>query len=516
MAIYETINLGFSNEKYEKEMKKAIEKFKLNEDYEEYELLKLERRKKDKKLIARYKHSCGCEFHLVQSKFNNDHSRCPDCSQNKKITYEEIKKVVEDETDFEYKLLSDDFKCVRDMIKIKHDVPECGKEYTVAIRKFKEGNRCNCNRKRIYKERTEMTDEKYTKRIEEMTNGEYIKTGIYVNHNTPFKVKHIKCGYEWDICGYDFVYNGHRCPKCFRKRSNMENELVDFIKQYYPDVETNYRPDFLKGKEIDIFIKELSIGIEFNGLYWHSEEGSRGKCNKDFHLNKLELCNKNMIRLIYIDEEEWRDKTEIVKSKLRHILQRNTNEKIYARKCTIQEIDSKTRCNFLNKHHIQGSDRANISLGLFHDKELVSVISFVKPRKALNGNTNKYDYELSRFASHIDYNVIGAFSKLLSYFSKNYEFKKLITYADRNWSIGNLYSKNGWVELKSSSPSYSYINKNNKLLKKEFRFKYRKQRLKELFPDIYNENKSEREIMNEAGYLRYWNCGNLVFEYTKK
>ena len=38
--------------------------------------------------------------------------------------------------------------------------------------------------------------------------------------------------------------------------------------------------NILNGKEIDIFIPKLKIGVEYNGLYWHSEANSKGKLYK--------------------------------------------------------------------------------------------------------------------------------------------------------------------------------------------------------------------------------------------
>ena len=73
-----------------------------------------------------------------------------------------------------------------------------------------------------------------------------------------------------------------------------------------------------------------------------------------------------------------------------------------------------------------------------------------------NGNSI-YDYELSRYATTSQYRIIGGFSKLLSYFKNNYKWSKLITYADKRWSNGDLYKKTGWNLIRISKPSYSYI-----------------------------------------------------------
>ena len=100
------------------------------------------------------------------------------------------------------------------------------------------------------------------------------------------------------------------------------------------------------------------------------------------------------------------------------------------------------------------------------------------------------------------------------YFERNYEWNNLITYADLRWSVGNLYLKNGFRLDHTSEPSYSYFDGVN--IRRYNRFKFRKQELKKLFPEIYSDDKTEFQIMNEAGYLKIYDCGNMVFYYNKK
>ena len=249
-----------------------------------------------------------------------------------------------------------------------------------------------------------------------------------------------------------------------------------------------------------------------NGNYWHSEKYK----GKKYHLDKTILSESKGIRLIQIMDDEWMNKKDIVKSKICHILNINRNlTKIYARKCFIKEITAKEKKDFLNKNHIQGSDSSCINLGLFtkDNNTLISVMTFCKPRKSLGQNSNKYDYELSRFASDINYVVVGGFSKLFSFFKNNYDWKKIITYADRRWSQGNVYLKNGWIHTHDSKPNYWYVDKNLKT--RHHRYNFRKQVLKDKFPNIFDSNLTEFEIMDKTKYFRVWDCGNMVFEYVK-
>ena len=189
------------------------------------------------------------------------------------------------------------------------------------------------------------------------------------------------------------------------------------------------------------------------------------------------------------------------------------NKKIPARKTIFREISSSEEREFLNENHIQGFAISSCRYGLYYNDELVSVISFIKGRKNV-GDLNSV--ELLRFASKKGYTIQGGFSKLMKncvpLLSKKYEdLCKIKTYADYSISNANVYLKNGFEFLKMSKPSHTYYH--NK--KKVNRYSYRKSELKKLFPEYYDDNLSEFEIINKIGSIkRVWNCGNIVLEYN--
>lgn len=332
---------------------------------------------------------------------------------------------------------------------------------------------------------------------------------FYKNNKTPIKIKHFSCGNIFDSIPGNFLSLNNRCPFCALKgKSNKEIEVLEFIKSIYLDtIIHNYK---LENTEIDIFIPEKKIGFEYNGLYWHSEHNGK---DKYYHLNKTKLMEKHGYRLIHIFEDEWLNKQEIVKSKITHILRKNNDEKIYARKCDIRIITEKEKNSFLEENHIQGSDTSSIKLGLFLKNQLVSVMTFSKPRSGIGKNTGKKDtYELVRFASLKDKLIIGAFGKLLKYFLDNYPFERIITYADRRWSVdNNIYEKLKFKCINATLPNYWYADRNLRY----HRYGFRKQVLKKKFPDIYDDNLTEFEIMNQTSFYRIWDCGNFVYEFTK-
>lgn len=288
------------------------------------------------------------------------------------------------------------------------------------------------------------------------------------------------------------------CPKCGNK-TIREDKIYSFLYNYNQNIINNKR--ILDGKELDIFIPEKNIGIEFDGLYWHSNKFK----DKKYHLLKTEQAEKQGIQLIHIFEDEWVNKQEIVKSRLLNIIGK-TPHKIYARKCEIKIVDKKEERDFLNENHIQGYSPSKICLGLYYENELVSLMNFSNLRKNLGQQSKEGYYELLRFCNKLYTNVIGGASKLFKYFIRNIKFISIISYADRRWSIGNLYKQLGFKFISYSQPNYFYI----KGLKRFNRFNFRKDIL---VKQGYDKNKTEFEIMDERKIYRIYDCGTLKFEY---
>jgi len=288
--------------------------------------------------------------------------------------------------------------------------------------------------------------------------------------------------------------NGYGCYKCGNNLSKNEINILNYIKGLgFNPIHKDRR--LLKNKEIDILIPELKIAIEYNGLYWHSEE----YLDIEYHLTKTELCESLGYKLIHVFEDEWLFKQEIVKSRLNNVL--GISNKIPARKCIIKSVDNKTKKEFLEKNHIQGSSKSKVDIGLFFDDELVSIMTFGK-RPVLS----KHEWELIRFCNKLNVSVVGGASKLFKHFIKNYKPNEIVSYADRRWSEGNLYKKLNFSHIHNTKPNYFYvINK-----KRENRFKYQKHKL---IKDGYDENMSEHEIMLSRGIYRVYDSGNMKFIY---
>jgi len=320
----------------------------------------------------------------------------------------------------------------------------------------------------------------------------------YETSRTKLEIICPKHGSFWQIPNSHL--QGQGCPKCINPVSKPEQELFDFLSGYVTCEQSNR--ELLKPSEIDIFIPSLNIAIEYNGLYWHSDK----IVGANYHLDKLNNCNNKGVRLFHLFDDEWRDKKDIVKSRLLNLIGKTPN-KIYARKCEIREVDSKTASKFLDENHIQGKLGSKVKLGLYFKNELVSLMTFGELRKNLGQTAKEGSYELLRFCNKLNTNVVGGASKLLKHFEKTYQPKEIISYADRRWSDGNLYKQLGFVLISVSQPNYFYTKGDVR----ENRFKYRKS---ELVKQGFDPNKTEKQIMEEEGFVRVYDCGTLKFVKT--
>lgn len=288
------------------------------------------------------------------------------------------------------------------------------------------------------------------------------------------------------------------CPKCNHLHlswSSGEREVADYLNSLGIPLTLNSRR-IIKGVEIDMYSEKHKVAIEYDGLYWHSEE--RGK-RKEYHLAKTINAENNGIRLIHIFEDEWVKQKSIVQSRLRVIFGMET-ERYYARKCALKELSSKESQVFLTSHHLQGNCSSSVRYGLFHDDELVAVMTFGKPRFR-----KEYDWELLRYASKGV--VVGGAGKLLKHFKRQHE-GTIISYADKRWSQGGLYRKLGFVQLPDTQPSPSYFKRNT--IDRLNHVRFRKGNLKKELT-AFDAEKSVSENLQENDYLKIWDCGSMVF-----
>ena len=331
---------------------------------------------------------------------------------------------------------------------------------------------------------------------------DYSKT-IYTNSHSKIKIICPEHG-VFEQRAYEHL-QGRGCPKCSHICSKSEQDLGNFIQEICGEISIKNK-NVLNGRELDIYIPEKKVAIEYDGLIWHSEKFGK---DHNYHLSKTLECEKLGIRLIHIFEDEWLEHKEIVKTKLKHILGYDTGlSKVYARKCLVKEIDTRMAKEFFEQNHIQGFSKSSVYLGCFYNSELVSAMSF----KICKNGSDKW--ELTRFATDITKHCVGVGGKLFKYFVRNYNPSEVKSFADRRWSTTlqeNLYDKIGFKFDGVLRPDYRYVINGKRIHK----FDCRKARLlKKYGGNFLNNDMTEHEMCQKLKFYRIYDCGLIKYKWV--
>lgn len=323
-----------------------------------------------------------------------------------------------------------------------------------------------------------------------------------------------KCGMTTESSDSILIYTDRAyrgltpCLHCLpyhSTESGEERQLKEYIASIYDGPITKLNRSNCDGKyEYDIYLEDLKIAFEYNGLYYHSLEMKNN--DKDYHLKKTLYGNEHGFRVVHIFSDDWIHKSDIVKSRIASMLGLS-EYRIFARKCKLEHlVDSSVVNSFMIENHIQGACSFSQAYGLYYEETLVAVMTFGRSR------FNSSDIELLRYCSIKGTNVVGGASKLFKYYlANNPDVKKVISYSDIAWNTGTLYTNLGFRLVSCSKPSYSYVKSNGDGIR-ENRMKFQKDKLVKAGAD---PNKTEYEIMKDLGYFQVYNCGMMKFVYER-
>lgn len=321
--------------------------------------------------------------------------------------------------------------------------------------------------------------------------------GTYDGQPIYYKCKCLRCGNIIEIAPHNHNY---RCVHCYGKNaisSFGEKELLSFVKSVYNDIVEENTRRVIGPLELDIFIPEKNLAIEFDGDYWHSELFK----DKQYHKQKSIACEEKGVHLIHISEYEWVNNKDKLKSIIKSFLVQDSI-RVFARKCNVKEITPQESAAFCRENHQQGSVGAAVHLGLFYEGQLIEVETFGKPRFS-----KKYEWELVRECSKSGVSVVGGKSKLFKHFVKVYSPKSIVSYCDAAFFSGDSYLKCGMQLEAWNDPGYVWVKGHNKLS----RYECQKHKLVERFPEL--KDFSESEIMHHLGYVKMFDCGQKLFVY---
>lgn len=310
-----------------------------------------------------------------------------------------------------------------------------------------------------------------------------------------------KCGKQFKRLAYIFkneeLYYCNFCENGWN--SKIENEIYEFLIDYVSNIEISNRT-ILNDKEIDLFLPDFNIGIEVNGIYWHSELRGKGR---NYHINKTMESKEKGVSLVHITDTQWKKNQDTVKSLL--LMKIGYIQKKYnARSLTIKEINYTEEKEFFDNNHIQHHRNSSIAYGLFDGNEMISCMSFLK---------HKNYWEILRFSTKNYCICRGAASRLFHHFEINNNPSKTISYSEvslfPNGDENTVYYQLGFYYNGRSNPNYWYFPKNQPSTLFS-RIKFQKHKLKGQL-EHYDDSLSEWENMKLNDYDRYWDCGNWIF-----
>ena len=288
------------------------------------------------------------------------------------------------------------------------------------------------------------------------------------------------------------------------QKSSLEykvRELLDNHNIYYI---SNNRKLTHDKKELDIFIPEFNLAIECNGIWSHSVMNNSSPKSRSYHMDKTKQCRKCNIEVIHLWEDWILGKWDIVESILLNKLKLTKNN-IYARNTIVKELSAKCCNEFMEKNHIQGAtNNSHVRLGLYHEEELVSVMSF---------SLQKEKWILDRFCNILNTNVVGGASKLLKYFISLYHPDSIISFSSNDISDGNLYKVLGFETDYKYQPSYWYFRPGS--LQRDHRSGWSKSEIvRKGFKEKVDESWTEFDTMKELGFFCIYDSGQFRWTLT--
>lgn len=293
---------------------------------------------------------------------------------------------------------------------------------------------------------------------------------------------------------------------CPRGQSTSGTFLENIVRYVLDKNGIEYRANVrgLIGKqEIDVYVPSKKIGVECNGVYWHSSDHKP----VEYHKGKWEECRKQDIQLLTFWEDQIRTKIDIIQAILCSKLG-IYDRTVYARSCLIKEIEPTTYKQFCNTYHLQGYVGARICYGLYHGGQLVSVMSFGISR----GRRDK-TWELMRYCVKGGWNIVGGASKLFARFIKEYNPKSIISFSSNDISNGDLYKVLGFRQI-GTSLSYWYVDPIS--MKRYHRSSFTKDRIVRMGWKPNKDGWTESEVMKEHGYIKICDTGQTKWCWSNQ
>ena len=309
----------------------------------------------------------------------------------------------------------------------------------------------------------------------------------------------------------------HGCPECSHHKSKGESAIGKFVGAF-TEVVTRDRA-LIAPKELDIYLPEHNLAIEYCGEYWHAARSIEDEQrSKNRHFDKLKACEAKGIRLLTIYESEWLESPQTIKRLIRNAMGKSKG-KLMARKCVLAPVSNYDAARFYDKYHPQGGGGHGQHYGLYHNGKVVACMRFTFGAND-RGAYAEQMWTLSRYATRVT--VQGGASRLFKAFLDEHPGCDVKSFSDNRYFTGKMYEQLGFKLEETSPPDYQVWHPQLGLMPKTS-WQRRKipTRIREIGSserfDPLHDARSERDMTYLLGARRIFDCGKKrwVFAHSQ-
>jgi hypothetical protein len=339
----------------------------------------------------------------------------------------------------------------------------------------------------------------------------------YVNSQSPVLASCTKHETAFQASPRALMAGENPCPRCNHMKSAPEQQIADFLSKLTTVVQRDRT--IIAPKELDIYLPEHNLAVEFCGMYWHSHGDKEDeKKNKHRHAEKYRLCAERGIRLLTIYETEWAERPRTIKRLLRNAVGRSRG-RLMARKCRLGKPTVQEARAFYESYHPQGGAGAGEHYGLYHRDKLVACMRFTFGGNDRGHGAKERQWTLSRYATRLP--VAGAASRLFKAFVAEHDPPEVKSFSDNRLFGGGMYERLGFsLEEDVSSDYQVWSPKLGLRPKPHYQRRVLQKRLQEHGLDERFEHltdpRTEAEVTYLMGARRIYDCGKKRWLWTRR
>lgn len=298
------------------------------------------------------------------------------------------------------------------------------------------------------------------------------------------------------------------CVKCNHMKSKGEAAVTSYLAMFTPVISRDRK--LIAPKELDIYLPEKKLAIEYCGMYWHSFGDATSELKgKHGHFNKHEACKEQNVRLITVFESEWIERSMAIRRLLRNAVGK-AKGKLMARKCHLGKPTTQEATAFYERYHPQGGAGSGDHYGLYWRGKLVACMRFSFGSNDRGTGAKNRVWTLARYATRV--NVVGGASRLFKAFVDEHKPLQVKSFSDNRYFDGGMYSALGFNLNKETAPDYQVWSKKIGMRPKshyqrgDLQKRLDEHGIDEVF-DAGTDTRTEAEMTYRMGARRIYDCG---------